>query len=62
VADNKQDIRRFPAHRKKYITTITLDETERGLLHDLAEQNGLTRTEVMRMAIRRLAKELGAQT
>jgi hypothetical protein len=61
MTGNKRNGREFPTHRKKHITTITLDEDERGLLNILAEQNGLNRTDVVRMAIRRLAKELGAQ-
>ena len=53
---------RFPAQRRKHITTVTLDEHDRVLLEVLAKENGLNRTDVIRMAIRRLAKELGSVT
>lgn len=51
----------FPMRRGKHVTTVTLDERDRTLLDMLAEENGLRRTEIIRMSIRRLAKELGVE-
>ncbi len=50
----------FKHKRRKVQTSVTISQEARAMLEVMAEENGIPKSVVMEMAIRRLAKELGA--